>query len=137
MTRSDIHKTLSNELAELFSCEARGDEFWIETPLLYPDGDVITLRCSEEGDAILVTDLCQTTGWLFCQGGTEARPPEQDRLIANACRTHGVDFGDEKIFAVCGSDDSLADVVIRVAQACLRVSDLSLVFREQLVTQST
>lgn len=136
MTRNDIRNTLSNELAELFSCEAKGDECWIETPLLYPNGDVITLRCSEEGDAILVTDLCQTTGWLFCQGGPEARPPEQDRLIANACRTHGVEFDDEKIFALCGSDDSLADVVIRVAQACLRVSDLSLVFREQLVTQS-
>ena len=105
--------------------------------MLYPDGDVIILRCSEEGDAILETDLCQTTGWLFCQGGSAARLPERDRLIANACRTHVVEFDDEKIFALCGSEDSLADVIIRVTQACLRVSDLSWVFREQLVMQST
>ena len=67
-------------------------------------------------------------------GSRKGRPR---KYIANACRTHGVEFGDEKIFALCGSEDSLADVVIRVAQACLRVSYMSLVFREQLVTQST
>ena len=78
--------------------------------------------------------------WRKPQSGWQqfgSRKGRHSKYIANACRTHGVEFGDEKIFALCGSDDSLADVVIRVAQACLRVSDLSLVFREQLVTQST
>ena len=50
--------------------------------------------------------------------------------------THGIEFYRGMLQARCRPGDELAQVVIRVAQAALRVSDLWFTFRTQAV-QST
>lgn len=107
-----------------FTCAEHGDYLRISTPFLFPDGDCIDLFCKVDGDVITVSDLADTTGWLRMQSEATRRSPKQNRLIEDTCMTHSVEFCRGMLQARCRSPEELADVVIRVAQAALRVSDL-------------
>ena len=65
------------------------------------------------------------------------RPPQQNRLIADVVTTHGVEFYQGMLLARCRSDEQLAAVVTRVAQAALRVSDLWFTLRTRAVESIT
>ena len=80
-----------------------------------------------------VTDLAETTGWLRMQSVSPRRSPRQLRLIEDACVTHGIEFYRGMLQARCQTGDELAQVVTRVAQAALRISDLWFTFRTQAV----
>ena len=62
-----------------------------------------------------------------------AASPQQNRLIADVLTTHGVEFYRGMLIARCRPDDQLAEVVTRVAQAALRVSDLWFTLRTRAV----
>ncbi len=123
------HRAMQDEIGALFTCTEHGDYYRIRTPFLYPDGDNIDLFCAVDGDGITVTDLAETTGWLWMQALSRRRSPKQNRLIEDTCVTHGVEFCRGMLQARCRPGDSLADAVMRVAQAALRVSDLWFTFR--------
>ncbi len=78
---------------------------------------------------ITVTDLAETTGWLRMQTVARTRTVTQERLIEGVCMTHGIQFQNGMLQARCRQGDSLAEVVMRVGQAALRVSDLWFTFR--------
>ena len=80
-----------------------GDSQYIRTPYLYPDGDNIDLFCKAEGDAVTVTDIAETAGWLRMQSVAARRPPEQNRIIDEVCAAHGVEFRQGMFPARCRS----------------------------------
>ena len=123
------HRDIQDEIGALFTCTEHGDYQRIRTPYLYPDGDNIDLFCAVDGDMVIVTDLAETTGWLWMQSQSRRRSPKQNRLIEDTCVTHGVEFYRGMLQARCRPGDSLAAAVTRVAQAALRVSDLWFTFR--------
>ncbi len=129
MNSNDICKAIQGEMGELFTCSQQGDYYQVRTPYLYPDGDNIDLYCEITGDLVTVTDLAETTGWLRMQSLATRRSPNQNRLISDACMTHGVEFYRGMLQARCRPGDDLAGVFTRVAQASLRVSDLWFTFR--------
>jgi hypothetical protein len=61
------------------------------------------------------------------------RSPKQQALIEDACQNHGVEFYRGMLIARCRSGDSLAAIVARLAQACLRVSDVWFTYRTRSV----
>ena len=115
---------LQKGIGPMFTCAEHGDYLRIRTPFLFPDGDCIDLFCKVDADVITASDLADTTGWLRMQSESTHRSPKQNRLIEEICMTHSVEFYRGMLRARCRSADELADVVIRVAQAALRVSDL-------------
>lgn len=129
MTGNDICKAIQGEIGALFTCSEQGDYCRVSTPYLYPDGDNIDLYCEVKGDTVTVTDLAETMGWLRMQSIGTRRSPNQNRLIEDACITHGVEFHRGMLQARCRPGDDLAGVLTRVAQAALRVSDLWFTFR--------
>ena len=126
MNRADVCETMQRQMGASFDCADLGDCYRIRTPHLYPDGDTIDLICEFDGDLITVTDDAETMGWLQMQSEAPCRSPEQNRLIQDACQTCGVDFFRGMLQARCRPEDDLADVVNRVSQTALRVSDLCL-----------
>lgn len=124
MNRNDLCQTLQDKMGALFQCAEFDDCLRIRTPYLYPDGDNIDLFCAVSGDIVTVTDLAETTGWLRMQSVARRRSPRQNRLINETCVTHGVEFYRGMLQARCRPGDDVAEVVTRVAQAALRVSDL-------------
>ena len=138
MNNSDIRAAIQSEIGSLFACEEYGGEYCrIRTPYLYPDGDVIDLFCKTDGDALTITDLAETTGWLRMQSVSERRSPRQTRFILDASETLEVEFHRGMLQARCRSGDNLADAVTRVAQAALRVSDLWFTLRNRGGAEST
>ena len=133
MDTSRICQDLERNIGALFTCSEQGDYLRVRTPYLYPDGDNIDLFCKVEGHVVTVSDLAETTGWLRMQSAAMRRSPKQRRLIEDTCVTHGIEFYRGMLQARCRQDDELAQVVTRVAQAALRVSDLWFTFRTQAV----
>lgn len=129
MNRADVCETMQRQMGALFNCADFGDYYRIRTPYLYPDGDTIDLFCDFDGELITVTDDAETTGWLQMQSQALRRSSKQNRLIQEACQTHGVEFFRGMLQARCRPEDNLADVVNRVSQAALRVSDLYFTLR--------
>ena len=137
MDASSLCQNLQRQMGALFVCSDQGAYQQIRTPYLYPDGDNIDLFCKIQGDVVTVSDLAETTGWLRMQSAAQRRSPKQTRLIQDACLTHGVEFYRGMLQARCRPGDELAQVVTRVAQAALRVSDLWFTFRTQAVQTIT
>ena len=128
----EICDALRCKIGPLFVCSSQGEYCRIRTLFLYPDGDYIDLFCKVSGDVITVTDLAETTGWLRMQTAAPTRNVRQERLIEAVCMTHGIKFQNGMLQARCRRGDSLANVVMRVGQAVLRVSDLWFTFRPPL-----
>ena len=124
MSSGDIREALRSATGGKFTCTEHGDFQRIRTPYLYPDGDNINLFCKAEGDAVTVTDLAETAGWLSMQSAAARRPPEQNRIIDEVCVARGVEFHRGMLRSRCRSVGELAAAVERVAQAALRVSEL-------------
>lgn len=137
MSQIDICGQFTGGLSQLFACSQQGDYQRIRTPYLYPDGDNIDVYCKPKGDVIVVSDLGETARWLRMQTVSPRRSPKQRALIEDACVTHGVEFYKGMLLARCRSDEQLAAVVFRVAQAALRVSDLWFTFRTRSVESVT
>ncbi len=115
-----------------------GDILWlpderVRTPFLYPDGDNIDLFVQIKEGISIVSDLGETLRWLRSQTLAPRRTPKQNALVADACVTHGVELFKGMLVARCKPGDSVATVIMRVAQACLRISDLWLTFRTRAV----
>ena len=137
MDASQVCRDLREGLGALFTCSEQGDYQRIRTPYLYPDGDNIDLFCQVQGDVVTVSDLAETTGWLRMQSMALRRSPKQTQLIEDTCATHGIEFYRGMLQARRRPGDNLAQVVTRVAQAALRVSDLWFTFRTQAVQSIT
>ena len=129
MDSLDLCRTIQDSMGKLFVCTELGKYHRVRTPYLYPDGDNIDLFCQAQDDMILVTDLAETTGWLYMQSLSSRRSPKQNHLIQDTCITHGVELYQGMLQARCREGDDLAAVITRVSQAALRVSDLWFTFR--------
>lgn len=137
MNETDLCRDFGGGLAALFQCSSHGEYQRIRTPYLYPDGDNIDLFCKPEGDVTLVSDLGETTRWLRMQTVAPRRSAKQKALLDDACVTHGVEFYKGMIQARVRAPEQLSGVVLRVAQAALRVSDLWFTFRTRSVESMT
>lgn len=137
MSQVDICSDFQNALSGLFECTKQGDYYRIRTPYLYPDGDNIDLFCKTEGDLVLVSDLGETVRWLRMQTVSSRRTPKHKAMIEDICLTNGVEFSRGMLMARCGTRTELSGVVLRVAQASLRVSDLWFTFRTRSVESVT
>ena len=136
MTDIDVHKSIGEEIGALFTCSRHGDFIRIRTPYLYPDGDYIDLFHRRDGNTTTVTDLAETTGWLWTQSSSPRRSPKQIQLVEDSCITHGVELYRGMLLARQGPGEPLAALVTRVAQAALRVSDLWFTFRTRAAGES-
>lgn len=123
-----IPSDFRDQLGSLFQISDFPPFTRIRTPFLYPDGDVLDVFVKTSNGLVIVTDLGGTLGWLWTQNPTNLTPKQQE-LVADVCKTHGV----ERLGGLGGmlytQGQSLADAVMRVAQASMRVSDLWFSFR--------
>ena len=124
MSEVDICNAIRQTVGSQFVCTKQGAYTRIDTPYLYPDGDYISLFCETRDNAVTVTDLAETISWLWMQSATRQLSSKQDRLILDTCISHGVQFQEGMLQARCEPGKPLGEVVIRVAQAAIRVSDL-------------
>jgi hypothetical protein len=130
---------LGGHIRELFTCTPAGEYTRIRTPFLYPDGDAVDLFAKQNAGSLggIVTDMGETVRWLRGQTLAPKRTPKQTALIQDICLTVGVEFYRGSIVARYASEQQFSEVAASVAQAAMRVSDLSLSFRNRAVESVT
>jgi hypothetical protein len=122
---------ITKQMGLLFSCEHVNGYIRVETPFLYPDGDVIDIFYKEEEETITLTDLGETMRWLKMQTVSLRRSLKQQQLIDDICLSHNILFDRGMLTAPVGSPDNLASTVVRLVQCILRVSELRFMFQNQ------
>ncbi|MEK7761796.1 MAG: DUF1828 domain-containing protein [Nitrospirota bacterium] len=128
---------IAKKMGELFTCSSLNGHIRIRTPFLYPDGDLIDIFFKEENGTATLTDLGETLRWLRMQTASDKRSPKQKQLIEDVCMNHGVELYKGMLMARFRPSDNLAEAVIRISQAALRISDLWFTFRNRAVESIT
>lgn len=119
----DVCNSLRSQLGELFDCEDAGSRVQIHTPFVLPDGDGIDLYWRETPRGQVVSDLGDTLGWLFINGGNSGLTKRQDDAYDQACSMFAVERRNGVLIAGV-ADGNIAEAVIRLAQAITVVSQV-------------
>ena len=130
MTVSEAHHALSEQLCAHFRCSpGPRDDLRVLTPLWYPDRDTIEVFVSERDGRRVVTDHGDAIGWLWLRSPDEDLQPLHLELIHDVCLSLDVEFDKGELTMRCDDASDIADAVMRVAQAIVRVADISFTFR--------
>ncbi|MCL4686401.1 DUF1828 domain-containing protein [Myxococcota bacterium] len=129
---SAVCEQIRREMGELFSCTEGEGQVRIRTPFLLPDGDVIDLYLQRADDVVTLSDLGETLRWLRMQTISQKRTGRQQALVQDVCQTHGVELFRGMLMLRIGPGESLAQAVIRLAEASVRVADLWFTFRSRM-----
>ena len=132
MNVNELCSSIGQSLPPLFVCSpAPQDGVRVRTPLLYPDGGVVDVFVLERANGYTVTDFGDALGWLGLQSVSRRRSPKQQALVQDVCQTLRIEFFQDQLVLPNVLNDSLAESVLRVAQAAVRVSDLWFTLRSQ------
>ena len=125
MNTEQLCHSITGTLPDLFECSPAPQEgVRVRTPLMYPDGGLVDVFVLEHDSQYRVTDFGETLGWLRMQSVNARRSPRQRRMIEATCQTLGVELHRGQLVLRIGTADVIAEAVLRLAQAAVRVSDL-------------
>lgn len=103
----------------------------LETPFQYPDGSFIDLFLQEKpllsGTKLIISDLGNTTNNLL-DSHIQLWSTQKVRQTVNLiCYSLGIDYekGEFRIYLDESDKNSLANSIIKLSQACIRVSEIS------------
>lgn len=132
MNANELCASIGRSLPPLFECSPAPQEgARVRTPMLYPDGGVVDVYVIERSAGYAVTDFGDALGWLGMRSISSRRSPRQQALIEDVCHTLRVELFHGQIVLREVMGDQLAESVIRVAQAVVRVSDVWFTLRGQ------
>lgn len=130
MNPTTLCSFISNGLPSLFECaDAPEGALRVRTPFMYPDGDIVDIFVEEGQVKYLLTDFGETIGWLRTQTFSGELTTNQLLMIEDVCTTLGIRLDNGQLTLICSDISELGDSVIRLAQACVRVSDIWFTFR--------
>jgi len=112
----------------------------VETPFLYPDGSSVDVFIVDDAPLLpphRLSDLGQTTDFLLHHAVKPWTTKKRRLQLEDAIALHGARLAGGALELEFRADDpaSLDDGIVRLAQACLRMSDL--VFTKRLQMQSS
>ena len=115
--------------APLFHAEDRGPRLRIVTPFALPAGDLLVIFVLRHSDPPLLGDLGETLRWLRSHTSAARRGEGLQQRILEICTGLGVELERGELRTHTRPDEPLALALVRLAQACLRVSELWRSFR--------
>lgn len=137
MKSIELCASISRNLPPLFECTpAPREGIRVRTPVMYPDGDIVDVFALDRDDMILLTDFGEALGWLRMRSISTRRTSRQQELIEDVCKTLGIELARGQLTIKVRADDDIAEAVLRLAQAVVRVSDIWFTFRYQKTSQS-
>lgn len=106
----------------------------IETAFTYPDGSSIEVFVPQDGlfPTKKLTDMGQTISLLLNMQVKPWMSKKRSAQLDDAIRPYGVSLNGSALEIGVPSDEGLAEGMIRLGQACLRVSDLMFTRRTSL-----
>ena len=138
MNSIELCVSIARTLPSLFECSpAPMEGVRVRTPRLYPDCGMVDVFVLERGDGHLLTDFGEALVWLRMRSLSTRRSPRQQYLIEDVCQTLGVELYHGELTLRVGAGDDMAEAVIRLAQAVVRVSDIWFTFRYRRTSQDS
>ena len=120
---------IARHIGDLYKCSPGDDYIAIRTPYIFPDGDIIELYYQDTGGGGRLTDFGETLRWLSGQTPAQRRTKKHLSLIEDTCSTHHVEFVDGQVSVEVGRPEVMAEAITRLAQAAIRIADVSFTFR--------
>ncbi len=134
MNADSLCTTISDSLPALFECSPAPQEgARVRTPMMYPDGGIVDVFILARGDEYIVTDFGEALAWLRLQSTSTRRSRRQQILVEDVCQTLGLELFRGQLVLRAIRGDALAEAVIRISQAAVRVSDLWFTLRSRSV----
>jgi hypothetical protein len=96
---------------------------------MYPDGGIVDAFVLDRDGRYIITDHGEAMGWLRMQSIRGRLSAKQRRLVDDVCLTLSVELHKGQLVLRCTEPDHLGEVVHRLGQAIVRVSDLWFTFR--------
>lgn len=132
MTSTELCVSIARTLPPLFVCSpAPVEGVRVRTPLMYPDGGVVDVFVLDRDRGYTITDFGDALGWLGLQSVSSQRSRRQQSLIEDVGQTLRIEIVQEQLVLRSVAPDALAESVLRIAQAAVRVSDLWFTLRSQ------
>ena len=123
----DICKKIYKELEELFDCSSFDEYIRIETPFLYPDGDIVDLFYKENSIDKVISDLGGASDWLGLQTISKHRTDKQEQQIEYICESYRIEFRKGEFFIDLSKGNetrNLTEAIFDLGQAIIRISGL-------------
>ena len=131
MSADDLRDALHEQLPALFEFEPQENgRALVYTPLQMPDGTLVAVWIDEAGDCPRATDGGEALFVLRLAAPDCELTPHLRRLVDEAAAVYGVAFERGEVVAPLNSGRNLAETVLAVAQASLRVSCLAYACRD-------
>lgn len=116
-----------------------GGHICIQTAFQYPDGGYIDVFIRRDaqlklGGTIILSDLGQTTAWLLDLRLKPWLSEKRRRFLEDSLSVYGAHMEKGAVEIELTPTDSLGSAVLRLAQACLRMSDLMFTQRSSVET---
>jgi hypothetical protein len=133
----EIEKKMSGHTLVCSLDSLKAGHVRLETAFLYPDGssvDVFVVEREPLLKSIVLSDLGQTTTWLL---DVQVRPwlsKKRQQLVEDALRLYRVEQRGGALEKPLKSVDEIMDGIVHLAQACVRVADLTYTRRSSLVS---
>lgn len=129
MLIAELESALCAGLTALFDFETElmpDGSIALQTPFVCNDGTTPYIFVAEQdGDGYLLSDGCEMLGGLYQRTGCQELSPKQQYVLDRICReTPGLEKNRGELTMRCDHPEELADAVLRLGQAMLRVSDL-------------
>ena len=129
MTIGELESALCAGLTALFDFETElmpDGSIALQTPFVCNDGTTPYIFVAEQdGGGYVLSDGCEMLGGLSQRTGCQELSPKQHYVLDRICReTPGLEKNRGELTMRCEHPDELADAVLRLGQAMLRVSDL-------------
>lgn len=127
MTVEECARWVVCQAGDAYSCSpASLGGIRVETPMLFPDGDVVDVFVFERGGGLFVTDLGEALGSVFRMTGVDGCSPKQESAIRDLCRRSGIEFRRSELKVPVNTCEDLGDAIVRLAGLVARVADLLL-----------
>lgn len=124
MIAANLIDSLAGDLAGMFELEPFSEtKLRVQTPLRFPDGDTVDVFVLEEEGRLFVTDYGDTFDWLDSQFWEDGLADAEVRIVKGVCVSFGVEFKHGQLEKAVKSADKLADEILALAQASVRISD--------------
>lgn len=126
MTCNEIKKAIY-KIGEYFECEEFDKFILVDTPFDYPDGDPIQIFVIKEGNNIVLTDFGETLSYLTTNRFDVFSSKKREKTFNMILKGSGVKFkkGELRI----ENPESITSGILKLIEACLRVSDLVFIQR--------
>jgi len=135
MNPDEFCESLRGRLSTLFECSsAPQGSIRVCTPFMYPDGDIVDLFVYEQDGRPVVTDYGESLDWLQMQSLHDQLTNNQIQMVEDVCLTLGVELNSGQLTLRCANISELGDVIHRLGQAAVRVSDIWFTLRNRAIT---